>query len=89
MAAACHWFVVPDLDGPITGGTLYNRELSCALARAQIPCAALDVSGARSKLAAGSEGFFWLDTLYLAALPELASENCARRPLGLLMHYLP
>ncbi len=33
---APHCFVVPALDGPVTGGTLYNRELCAALSDAGV-----------------------------------------------------
>ena len=84
---AGYCFVVPALDGPITGGTSYNRELCAALVAASCPpqiCAAsepqLDSWLARAR-------FVWVDSLYLAELPEIRRR--APTPLGLLAHYLP
>ena len=81
-----HWFVVPDLDGPLTGGTLYNRELLAALSRAGFPARALDITSARRALTEASPGFFWVDSLYLEVLSELRELS---RRVGLIVHYLP
>jgi glycosyltransferase involved in cell wall biosynthesis len=85
---APHWFIVPPLDGPISGGTLYNRELLSALRGAGQHAEALDLEAGRAALAGGTLGVFWLDTLYLPAFAEL--ELLSRgRALGLIAHYLP
>lgn len=73
-----HRLVAPALDGPITGGTLYNRFL----------CEALLRRGDRVDVVAtpeACEGFAWVDSLFL---PEVA-EQWRQRPMGLLAHYLP
>src|SRR5688500_18440613 len=80
-------FIVPDLDGPISGGTLYNRELVTALRAAGADCAALELNQAASALARDQSALFWLDSLFLAALPELAPVAPGR--IGLITHYLP
>ncbi|MGH1342417.1 MAG: glycosyltransferase family 4 protein [Nannocystales bacterium] len=70
--------MAPPLEGPITGGTLYNRFL----------CEALTRCGDRVEVvaaAADCEGFAWVDSLFLPHVAELWS----RRPMGLLAHYLP
>lgn len=83
-------FVVPALDGPISGGTLYNRELCAALVACSCEVAVCSLSDPRleARLAAADHSF--VDTLYLAAFPELARlARKAQRPLALLSHYLP
>jgi hypothetical protein len=81
-----HWFVVPDLDGPLTGGTLYNRELIAALSRAAFPARALDLASARRAFAEAWPGFYWVDSLYLELFSELRALTCR---VGLILHYLP
>ena len=82
-----HCFIVPDLHGPISGGTLYNRRLIAALGAAGIECAALDLGQGRDALHADPSAVFWLDSLFLSALPEL--ERAAPGRVGLVLHYLP
>lgn len=75
---AHHWFVAPPLDGPITGGTLYNRFLA----------EALEALGDRVSVVErldACEGFPWVDSLFL---PQMEGQ-WRRRPTGLLVHYLP
>jgi glycosyltransferase involved in cell wall biosynthesis len=80
-------FVVPALDGPISGGTLYNRELCEALAErgGQVTACVLDDPRLASLLAAADHAF--VDTLYMDALPGLT--GFTRGSLFLLTHYLP
>ncbi len=85
--ASRHCFIVPDLDGPISGGTLYNRGLIAALRAAGVDCSVLDPAGARRVLRSDDSALFWLDSLLLSALPEL--EAAARGRVGLILHYLP
>ncbi len=73
-----HWLVAPPLDGPITGGTLYNRFLVEALERTGDEVRVVESVDA-------CEGFAWVDSLYL---PRVA-DTWATRPMGLLAHYLP
>jgi glycosyltransferase involved in cell wall biosynthesis len=40
-------------------------------------------------LLAGHPGDYWVDSLFLEALPALRSANVAGRRLGLVLHYLP
>ena len=59
-----NWFIVSDLDGPITGGTLFDRWLIAAANAQGCPCAALPIDRAREVLArAKVEGWFWVGVL--------------------------
>lgn len=89
VRAESHWFVVPNVQGTITGGTLYNRELIAKLELAGFPVGVLDLNSACAALAEGRTGFFWLDTLYLAELAKLRSASTLGQPIGLILHYLP
>lgn len=82
-------FVVPDLRGPSTGGTVYNRELTRALAAAGASVDVLDVEDAERALALGEPGAYFVDTLFLGALPRLDRLRHPRASLTLLAHYLP
>lgn len=73
-----HRLVAPALDGPITGGTLYNRFLCEALLRCGDRVDVVDRPEA-------AEGFAWVDSLFLPEVAQLWSQ----RPMGLLAHYLP
>jgi glycosyltransferase involved in cell wall biosynthesis len=84
-----HRFVVPDLAGPSTGGTVYDRELVRALRAESVSVDVLDVAGAERALAAGEAGTYWLDTLFLGALPRLRRSAGREQRVGLLAHYLP
>lgn len=81
-------FVAPALDGPVSGGTLYNRELCAALTERGCEVTFCSLGGGRQlePLLAAADHVF-VDTLYLDELPELT--RCACRPLFLLTHYLP
>lgn len=80
-------FVVPALDGPVTGGTLYNRLLLAALARLDEPLAIQHCSLDQLGPATGDQ--VWVDSLYMAELPELRSRLGSETQVGLLLHYLP
>jgi glycosyltransferase involved in cell wall biosynthesis len=82
-----HGFVVPALDGPVTGGTLYNRELGAALAGAGCAIAVSELGGAELGRILETARRVWVDSLYLDALPEL--KRTAAGPVGLIVHYLP
>jgi glycosyltransferase involved in cell wall biosynthesis len=79
-----HVFVVPDLDGPETGGTLYNARLIAALRARGVACHALAIDVAKVPGALAHAEQVWVDSLYLAELPVLE----ARAP-RLVLHYLP
>ena len=80
-------FVVPALDGPITGGTLYNRELCVALEHTATRVVVCQPGATNLRAALRTANHLWVDSLYLAALPDIAREATTR--VGLLAHYLP
>ncbi|HEY1534956.1 MAG TPA: hypothetical protein VGF76_13105, partial [Polyangiaceae bacterium] len=82
-----HCFVIPALDGAVTGGTLYNRELCAALSEAACELAVCELESAELGRALSTAQRVWLDSLYLEALPEL--KRAVSCPVGLLLHYLP
>ena len=83
-------FIVPDLDGSISGGTLYNRLLIAALKKAECPCDVLPMGRAATELASASGlDSYWVDSLYLDQLPRLARVARPGTRLGLILHYLP
>ncbi len=85
-----HWFIVPDLDGPITGGTLFNRMLIEALRESFTVCNVLPLARATAVLARAAPGdTFWVDTLHLDAFPDLVRAAPATVPVASIMHYLP
>jgi glycosyltransferase involved in cell wall biosynthesis len=75
-------FVTPPLDGPATGGTLYNRQLLAALGRFE----QYSLETLPEPLQAEQ---VWVDSLYLAELPALRPRLAASTRVGLLLHYLP
>jgi hypothetical protein len=87
--AAAHRFVVPELTGPNTGGTVYNRELVGALRERGENVAVLNVADAEHALRGGDPGTYWVDTLFLEAVPALAASSSAVQRIGLIAHYLP
>jgi phosphatidylglycerophosphate synthase len=68
---------------------VYNAALCDSLSRADVVCERMSVDEALEALSAGSSDCFWVDTLYLDALPRLASANVANASLRLAVHYLP
>ena len=79
-------FVLPALTGPISGGTLYNRELLAAL-RGLVEVRAFELGSSDLGAALRTASGLWIDSLYLAALPELKRQTPAR--VLLILHYLP
>ena len=82
-------FVTPALDGPATGGTLYNRQLAEALQRDGVALRHVAEEHARHALSRAAPDMLWIDSLYLAALPELCRAAGPHTRVGLLLHYLP
>jgi glycosyltransferase involved in cell wall biosynthesis len=80
-------FVVPELSGPATGGTLYNAQLIAALERAGMRCIH-GSADAEAFLDARAATRYWVDSLYLSAWPRLQA-RLAPAKSGLLIHYLP
>jgi glycosyltransferase involved in cell wall biosynthesis len=84
-----HWFVVPSLEGPVTGGTLYNRMLIAELRRQGLACTVVSPGRLLSLLVrAGQDDPIWIDSLFLDAFSELA-QRASRYRAGLIVHYLP
>jgi glycosyltransferase involved in cell wall biosynthesis len=84
------WFIVPDLEGPISGGTHYNRMLIAALKSANVRCEVLPLDKASSVMArTRAQDSIWIDSLYLDEVPGLARAVSPGARLGLLVHYLP
>jgi glycosyltransferase involved in cell wall biosynthesis len=85
-----HWFIVPDLDGPVSGGTLFNRMLIAAANQVGCPCRPLPIEKARAVLAgAAGEDMFWVDSLYLDEFPALRRAAKTGTQVALILHYLP
>jgi glycosyltransferase involved in cell wall biosynthesis len=82
-------FVVPALDGPITGGTRYNGELLRALGELGVAARAVELDAARGLLAARESGRYFVDSLFLGNIPELRALGGSGAKLALLLHYLP
>jgi glycosyltransferase involved in cell wall biosynthesis len=85
-----HWFIVPDLDGPITGGTLFNRMLIEALRESGTVCNILSLATAPAVLTrVAPRDTFWVDSLYLDAFSGLVRAAAGTVPVALIAHYLP
>jgi glycosyltransferase involved in cell wall biosynthesis len=84
-----HWFVVPDLAGPSTGGTLYNANLVRALQQNGTRADAIARSACAGLVRAGTPGIYWFDSLFLEDAVALPRELGAGQQRGLLLHYLP
>jgi glycosyltransferase involved in cell wall biosynthesis len=84
------WFIVPDLDGPISGGTLYDRLLIASANDAGCPSMDVPVDWARAVVAGASAvDRVWVDSLYLEEFPALVRVAGRRLRVALLAHYLP
>lgn len=80
-------FLTPPLDGPATGGTLYNRQLLAALVATP---EARRLSFQQHTFAGTPRADqVWVDSLYLGELPELRERAGGQMRIGLLLHYLP
>ena len=83
-------FLTPPLDGPATGGTLYNRQLLAALAQLpEVQRRELSFEQRSLETRGGRVDQLWVDSLYLAELPGLREQSGAETRVGLLLHYLP
>lgn len=81
--------VVPSLDGPTTGGTLYNRCLARALHERGEPYEVLAWDAACSVVGEARPRVAWVDSLWIDRLPELVGLAAPQCKVGLLTHYLP
>lgn len=68
---------------------MYNRELVGALRERGGNVAVLDLAEAEHAVRAGEPGSYWVDTLFLEAVPALAERCSGAQRLGLIAHYLP
>jgi len=85
-----HWFIVPRLDGPISGGTLYNRMVVASLKESGQVCQVLPMEKVSQELAnTSASDIYWVDSLYLDHLPDWAANARPGTRLGLIVHYLP
>lgn len=83
--------VVPELSGPNTGGTRYNRRLVAALRERGESVRVLDFDAALRGIG-DCDGLVWIDSLWLPRLGEwvdAASKAGVPPRFGLLTHYLP
>lgn len=82
--------VAPPLDGPATGGTLYNLALTDALRRAgvEVHCCTLDELRAGTRRASSDHDLVLVDSLYLDHLRDV-QQRSPGNPIRLLLHYLP
>jgi glycosyltransferase involved in cell wall biosynthesis len=87
--ASEHLFVVPDLEGRPTGGTLYNRRLLGALCELGFGARCCELERVELALREFEPRVVWLDSLYLAHAPALKERLAGAGHLGLLLHYLP
>jgi hypothetical protein len=81
--------VAPPLDGPTTGGTLYNLQLMAAVDPARLALEHVGAEAARARAAETRPDAVWVDSLYLELVPQLRAALPARTALGVLLHYLP
>jgi hypothetical protein len=81
-------FVTPPLEGPATGGTLYNQQLLAALTSLGVAVRRSALEATAACMQSWRPDQVWVDSLYLASVPELARAAMDTR-VGLLLHYLP
>jgi glycosyltransferase involved in cell wall biosynthesis len=82
-------FVTPAIDGPATGGTLFNRALAAELTREHAVFRHCSVPQAAQLLSLTAPDVMWIDSLYLGDVPELCRRAGPHTRVGLLLHYLP
>jgi glycosyltransferase involved in cell wall biosynthesis len=80
--------IAPDLNGPPTGGTLYNAGIFAALNDAGVHCAHFGLEQGVQAVARAAARVFVIDSLYLDAVPRLR-RSARAGSLHLLLHYLP
>jgi glycosyltransferase involved in cell wall biosynthesis len=84
-------WIVPDLEGPTTGGTLYNLRLIAALRAHGVHCEVrtLEEFLGSSEAPLTTAGAAWLDSLYLADAVRVRAALASNVSLGIMLHYLP
>jgi glycosyltransferase involved in cell wall biosynthesis len=81
-------FVVPDVGAMISGGNVYNAGLTAALRALPDGVHVVDLERGEAMLREGHAGRYWVDSLYMEAMPRLRA-LAPQASLGLLVHYLP
>ena len=89
MVNAEQLFVVPDLQGRPSGGTLYNRHLLAALAKLGVALRVSEFERAEALLRQSHFSRVWLDSLYIDQASALRAALTRPTQLGLVLHYLP
>jgi glycosyltransferase involved in cell wall biosynthesis len=89
IGTLAHKFIVPDLAGPFTGGTVYNGQLLSALSELGLNACRLDLASICESLADPAPCYVWVDSLYLNELPSIRDNCRSNHTIGLLTHYLP
>jgi len=84
-----HRFIVPNLDGPSTGGTVFNAQLLHALPEVGLNAQRLDCDSLAHTLGESLSCCVWVDSLYLDHLRAIRRISNGRHAVGLLAHYLP
>jgi len=84
-----HRFIVPNLNGPSTGGTVFNAQLLHALSEVGLNAYRLDCDNLAHTLGESSPCCVWVDSLYLDHLRAIRRLSNGRHTVGLLAHYLP
>ena len=82
-------FIVPDLRGPSTGGTVYNARLLAALCEMKLDVRRVEGDEIRAALTDPLPCHLWVDSLCLDILPCCRETGVRRHAVGLLTHYLP
>lgn len=83
-----HTFITPDLKGPPTGGTLVNAAFIDALNRAGVSTRQCQLNHRTTSVVDGKAEIYWVDSLYLDAVPTLRAQSPGAR-LNVILHYLP
>jgi len=84
-----HQFVLPDLEGSHSGGSVFNRGLLEALCTSGLGVTELSLAQAASVLHNPKPYYLWVDSLWLNELPRLRKLVRQHGSIGLLTHYLP
>jgi glycosyltransferase involved in cell wall biosynthesis len=84
-----HRFVLPDLNGPPTGGTVFNASLLQALRELGESVEWSTLDEAHKLLTVGHPSIAWIDSLYVTEMRKVCRCNAGHNRLGLLVHYLP
>lgn len=84
-----HCFIIPNVDGPITGGTVFNAQFLHALSEMGLTVHSLGYDNLGHTLGESLPCCVWVDSLYLDHLGAIRRMSEGRHSVGLLTHYLP